>query len=152
MADEPGKGAEHGVETYRGAVYPWETDVYGHMNVRYYVSKFDDATWQFKAMLGYDPAKIADRGTGFMAVGQDIAYKKELVPGDTVHVWTDMLEVGEKKLRFRHRMYHTLTQELVAEMVLTAIHVTLAERRSAPMPPTVRAKAESYLAPEEMGE
>jgi acyl-CoA thioesterase FadM len=33
--------------TYRGAVYPWHCDHVGHMNVKWYVGKFDEATWQF---------------------------------------------------------------------------------------------------------
>lgn len=141
-----------GIETYRGAVYPWETDVLGHMNVRYYVSKFDDGTWQFMAQLGCDPAKVIERGSGFMAVEQHITYKKELVPGDTVYVRTVMLEVTDKKLRFRHRMYHAVTDEVAAELVLTAIHVSLAERRSAPMPPELRAAAEAHLLDAEAAE
>ena len=30
------------VETYRGAVYPWHCDHVGHMNVMWYVGKFDE--------------------------------------------------------------------------------------------------------------
>ena len=40
------------VDTYRGAVYPWHCDHMGHMNVMWYVGKFDEATWQFFALLG----------------------------------------------------------------------------------------------------
>jgi acyl-CoA thioester hydrolase len=29
------------IETYRGAVYPWHCDHMGHMNVMWYVGKFD---------------------------------------------------------------------------------------------------------------
>ena len=40
------KSVETGwVETYRGAVYPWHCDHMGHMNVMWYVGKFDEATW-----------------------------------------------------------------------------------------------------------
>jgi acyl-CoA thioester hydrolase len=30
--------------TYRGTVYPWQCDHIGHMNVMWYVGKFDEAT------------------------------------------------------------------------------------------------------------
>ena len=35
--------------TYRGTIYPWHCDHMGHMNVMWYVGKFDEATWQFFA-------------------------------------------------------------------------------------------------------
>ena len=37
--------------TQRGTVYPWECDHMGHMNVRWYAAKFDDACWQLLANL-----------------------------------------------------------------------------------------------------
>ncbi len=40
------------IETYRGVIYPWNCDHMGHMNVQYYVGKFDEATWQLFAFLG----------------------------------------------------------------------------------------------------
>ena len=36
-----------GFLSYRGAVYPWQCDHMGHMNVMWYVGKFDEATWNF---------------------------------------------------------------------------------------------------------
>tara|TARA_Y100000766_G_C18885569_1_gene595674 strand:- start:393 stop:545 length:153 start_codon:yes stop_codon:yes gene_type:complete len=40
------------LETFRGGVFPWEIDIMGHMNVRYYTSKHDEATLQFFGALG----------------------------------------------------------------------------------------------------
>jgi len=31
--------------TYRGTVYPWQCDHVGHMNIMWYVGKFDEANW-----------------------------------------------------------------------------------------------------------
>jgi hypothetical protein len=39
--------------TYRGTVYPWQCDHLGHMNVMWYVGKFDEASWQLLATLGF---------------------------------------------------------------------------------------------------
>ena len=41
--------------TYKGAVYPWQCDHIGHMNVMWYVGKFDEANWNFLATLGLTP-------------------------------------------------------------------------------------------------
>jgi len=44
--DEP---MPDGDPTYRGIVYPWHCDHMGHMNVMWYVAKFDEATWTLMA-------------------------------------------------------------------------------------------------------
>ncbi len=33
------------IKTYQGTVYPWNCDHMGHMNVQFYVAKFDEAIW-----------------------------------------------------------------------------------------------------------
>ena len=44
------------IETYRGVVYPWHCDHMGHMNVMWYVGKFDEATWNLFAQVGVTAA------------------------------------------------------------------------------------------------
>ena len=65
--------------TYRGTVYPWQCDHVGHMNVMWYVHKFDEATWQFFASIGLTPAFLRDNHRGMAAVQQNISYKQELM-------------------------------------------------------------------------
>ena len=38
--------------TCRSVIYPWHCDHMGHMNVMWYVGKFDEATWHFLAAVG----------------------------------------------------------------------------------------------------
>ena len=40
------------IETYRGAAMTWECDSNGHMNVMYYVDKFEYASRNFNLHLG----------------------------------------------------------------------------------------------------
>ena len=50
--------------TYKGAVYPWQCDHIGHMNVMWYVGKFDEANWNFVATLGLTPTYFAEPRNG----------------------------------------------------------------------------------------
>ncbi len=50
--------------TYTGVVYPWQCDQVGHMNVAFYVSKFDEATWQFFTHIGMDGSYFRDKVGG----------------------------------------------------------------------------------------
>jgi acyl-CoA thioester hydrolase len=66
------------IETHRGAVYPWHCDHMGHMNVMWYVGKFDEATWNLFASLGVTPAYLREQSRALAAVQQNITYKREL--------------------------------------------------------------------------
>ena len=67
--------------TYRGVVYPWQCDHMGHMNVMWYVGKFDEATWQLLGTLGITGSYMRDQKLGMVAVEQKIVYKRELAEG-----------------------------------------------------------------------
>ena len=62
--------------TYRGAVYPSECDHMGHMNVAFYVAKFDQATWQLFAAIGLTRARFDADGSGMAGLEQHIEYKR----------------------------------------------------------------------------
>jgi len=135
-----------GFETYRGAVFPWECDHNGHMNVRFYVGKFDEGTWQFMARIGASRDELKRRNCGAMAVSQNIAYKRELIPGDTVAVRTTVEAVGRTSCRFRHVMIDSASGAVAAEMEIVGVFVDLASRKATPLWPELRAGAEALLA------
>jgi acyl-CoA thioester hydrolase len=134
------------VETYRGTVFPWACDQNGHMNVRYYVAKFDEGTWQFMTEIELPRAEMQRRNIGAMAVNQTIDYKRELLAGDTVAVATDATRLGGSSIRFRHRMRDTATGEAVAEMSIVGVFVDLATRKAAAMPEEVRRRGAGFSA------
>src|SRR4051794_17400347 len=63
--------------TYRGTVHQWHCDHMGHMNVMWYVGKFDEATWNFGAMMGLTGEYLKATHRGMAAVEQRIAYRRE---------------------------------------------------------------------------
>ncbi len=88
------------VTTYRGTVYPWQCDHMGHMNVMWYVGKFDEATWQLLAAIGLSAKRLRDERIGMVAVEQHLEYKRELLAGDLVTIRSRVQEVREKAIRF----------------------------------------------------
>jgi len=133
------------VETYRGAVYPWHCDHIGHMNVMWYVGKFDEATWNFFAMVGLTPAFLRQSGRGMAAVEQRIAYQRELHAGDTVAVRTGALEVREKVIRFVHEMRDAVSGEVSAITLLTGVHMDTRARKACALPADVVAHVRERL-------
>ena len=124
--------------TYRGAVYPWHCDHMGHMNVMWYVGKFDEATWQLFASVGLPSSRLRQEGIGLVAVGQRIECKRELLAGDTISIRSTFQEVREKALLFSHEMTNQETQELAARTFLTGVCIDLKTRKARPLPTDIR--------------
>ena len=131
--------------TYRGTVYPWHCDHVGHMNVMWYVGKFDEATWQFFSALGLSPSYLRSSNRGMAAVDQHISYIQELHAGDVVTIRTTLLELKEKSMRFVHEMSNDETAEVAARTTLKAVHMDTIARKSCVFEEAIVTKANSML-------
>ena len=131
--------------TYRGVVYPSQCDHMGHMNVAWYVAKFDEATWQLFTAIGLTPGRLRAERLGMAGVEQHIEYKRELFAGDAVSVTSAILEVKDKAIRFAHEMRNDETGELAARTVLVAVHLDLSTRKARALPDDVRGRARALI-------
>lgn len=127
MTDSPQLKGE---PTYRGVVYPWHCDHMGHMNVMWYVGKFDEATWGLMAQAGVTAAYLRDNARGMVAVEQHIQYQRELLAGDTISIFSEFLEVKEKAVRFRHFMVRDVDGAVAAQTTLTGVHIDTEARQA----------------------
>lgn len=133
------------IVTYRGVVYPSQCDHMGHMNVMWYVGKFDEATWHLMAAIGITPSYIRETHNGMAGVQQNITYKRELYAGDLIEIRSHLVSIAERKLIFVHEMRNAERDEIVAVCELTAVHISREIRRAVPFPPEVRSRADSLL-------
>jgi acyl-CoA thioester hydrolase len=133
--------------TYRGTVYPWHCDHMGHMNVMWYVGKFDEATWQFFHAVGLSPSLLREQGRGMAAVEQRIGYLRELHAGAVVSVHTAVDEAHAKRLVFTHEMVNDETGVVAARCTLVGVHMDTLARKSCPLPDAVMAAARALLTP-----
>lgn len=131
--------------TYRGVVYPWHCDHMGHMNVMWYVGKFDEATWQLISSIGLSRSRLLQEGAGMAAVEQHIEYRRELHAGDLITIRSSVLEVKDKSVRFRHEMWNDETGELAASTVLVGVHFDLTARKARSLPLDVRDRATAMM-------
>lgn len=131
--------------TYRGTVYPWHCDHVGHMNVMWYVGKFDEATWQLFNALGLSPGYLRDAQRGMAAVDQHISYVRELHAGATVSVTSRLLEVKERSLRFEHEMVNDDTGEVAARTEIKGVHLDKVTRKSCAFDAAIVERAQAML-------
>ncbi len=135
-----------GIVTYRGAVYASHCDHIGHMNIASYGAKFDEATWVLFCELGLTPSYLRSPSHGMAAVQQTITYRKELFAGDVIEIRSQVLEVAERRLKFRHEMRNIETGELCATSEINGVHLDKKAHKSCEFPPAVRAAAEAMMA------
>jgi acyl-CoA thioester hydrolase len=127
--------------TYRGTVYPWHCDHIGHMNVMWYVGKFDEGTWQLFALLGLTPTFLREHDRGMAAVQQELSYQREVRAGAVISVYSRVLEVRDKVIRFSHAMHNDETHELAATTTITGVYLDTQLRKACALPDEVRVLA-----------
>ena len=126
------------IRTYQGLVFQWECDHMNHMNVQYYISKFDAATWSLFTTMGITPSYLKENNRGMVAVEQNIKYLSELVAGECVYIETELVEVRDKVLKFKHSMYNQENDKLSSETVVTGLHIDSELRKAVSMPEFIK--------------
>ncbi|MCP4430387.1 MAG: thioesterase [Gammaproteobacteria bacterium] len=126
------------METYRGVVYPNQLDHMEHMNVQWYTSKFDEATWHLFSRLGISSNYIREHNRGMAALEQTTHYKAEVLAGDLLVVKSKVLEIKDKTIRFAHVMFNAETEAEVATTELVAAHLNRQKRRACSIPEEIR--------------
>lgn len=140
----PEENRMHEQVTYRGVVYPSQCDHMGHMNVMWYVGKFDEATWQLFASLGLTPSRLREQSCGMAALEQHLEYKRELRAGDVISVRSAVLEIKEKSIRISHEMRNDETGETAATTVIVGVYFDTVARKARPLPEDVRENSRRF--------
>ena len=134
--------------TYRGVVHQWHCDHMGHMNVMYFVGKFDEATWNLGAMMGMTSQYLKDTKRGMAAVEQRISYRREALVGDIIVVRSAILEVRPKSVRFVHEMFRGDGGDHLATMIVVGVHIDIVARKSTQFEPQIIARTQALLDPQ----
>lgn len=117
----------------------------GHMNVMWYVGKFDEATWHVFNLMGLTRSFLRDNNRGMAGLQQNIAYKRELYAGDVITIRSGILEIREKTVRFFHEMKNEESGIVSAVTVLVASHIDASARKACPFPEAVLARAREMI-------
>ena len=110
----------------------------GHMNVQFYVAKYDQATWNLMALLGLTTEYFEKEKKGCVALEQHIKYFKEVIAGDNIFVESEIIEIKEKIILFNHYMIKLSDKEVVSETNLTGLHMDRKLRKACAMPAFVK--------------
>jgi acyl-CoA thioesterase FadM len=121
-------------------------DVMGHMNVRHYLSLFDEAAWEFFVGFGMDQAYYESGQGGAFALQHFINYRAEVHQNDHLTIRGRLLGRSAKRVHFMLFMVNESQQKLAATLESLGSHADLSQRRTSPFPPTIAANIDALLA------
>lgn len=132
--------------TYRGSACARAPEAQSPISVQALVGRYDEATWQLLARLGYGPRRMANERRGLMALEQRIVHLEELRGATVLHIETELLEVGDTRLRCLHRMCDSESQRTLSTMELTFVLTGIDEGSGTALPPDLAQRALALLA------
>jgi len=133
------------MQTYRGVVFPWYCDQFGHMNVRWYGGFFDDASFQIWTLLGHGMKRMEEAGFHTVIARSAIEYKREIGPGDLFAIETGFIKCGTKSCTHVQRMINADTDVLHATQETVEVFFDAATRGAIAIPDDIRPLIEGNL-------
>jgi acyl-CoA thioester hydrolase len=107
-------------------------DLYGHMNMAFYVQVLDELGHRILARYGMGEGYTLNENCGLFTVEANLRYLKEVRAGDPLRVELTPLSFDEKRLITNVDLYHDTENYLSATMRQTALNVDLTTRKVRP--------------------
>ena len=132
-----------GIEVWRGGVNPWQCDLMGHLNVRFYVAHAVEGLAGLAAALGM-PHAFAPRATSTLVVREHhIRFVKEARAGDALHLVAGVLEMTPDGLVALQVLVHSRSGEPAAVFQTRLAHARSGDAQPFPWPAAMRDRGES---------
>ena len=133
------------IETFKGVIDAREYDPNAHMNTQAYVTRFDQATWFLLAAAGLTPRKVRERKRRMAVLRQSFQFVHELKGSELIIIRSGFVAVGDKHLRFQHRMLDAENDQLMAACAGTAVEVSLENDRAVGIETEIKDRAKALL-------
>ncbi len=131
---------------YQQSIQPDQIDALGHLNVRHYVTMFDETAWHLFASFGCTLDFYREQRRGVMALRQFIQYLAEVHVTHQLSVHVRILGRSEKRIHFMMLMANDTANNVAATIEGIATFADLDSRKSAVWLPDVAAKIDEALA------
>lgn len=121
-------------------------DIFGHMNMAYYVLVFDSGTYAFWTHVTRDRPQDEREEMAYAVVEAHINYIREVSEGQALRVTTRVLDADAKRFRLFHEMHQVEEGYLAATNEVLGLGFNLKSRRVAPFTQPVMAEIDGILA------
>jgi acyl-CoA thioester hydrolase len=137
----------HGIETFRGVVFPWHCDSMGHMSVQHQMPLLDSAVYHLLGEFGPLVDLLEGRRVGWADVRHEITYHHELVAGDLIILRGGLISFGNSSIRHRTELSRRCDGRVCTVMEGVTVRFDLDARKSIPLDAGARAIAQRLLLP-----
>jgi acyl-CoA thioester hydrolase len=120
-------------------------DSNGHMNMRWYVAIFDDASDELHERVGLTPEFHRQHQTGTVDLEHHTHFLQEIIPGDSVAVYSRLVARSVKRLHYLMFLVNETKGNLAAIFECMNAFLDLRVRKIAPFPPEVLANIDAWL-------
>ncbi|MEP7240312.1 MAG: acyl-CoA thioesterase [Devosia sp.] len=129
--------------TFVGVAHPWMCDTNGHVNTRYYMAMFDDASCQLLAHVAGDGG--AGPPLGWADVRIEIDYFAEVAAGAVLTITSQIERIGETSLAAIHSMRGTGEDQLRSRARIVTVRFNLDRRKSTKLTDDEQSRAATLL-------
>jgi acyl-CoA thioester hydrolase len=130
----------------RATIPPDYQDHNGHMNVRHYLTLFDEAGFPMVEQLGLTPDYLAQTQSGGFDHEHHIHYLREVMVGDEVAIYVRMVGRSAKRMHYLMFMVNETRGTLAALFECVNSFADLRARRTAPWPAAIAAALDDLIA------
>ena len=138
---------QSGVEVWRGGVSTWECDQMGHLNVRFYVTRVQEALVGLAAELGMPLAFSPHAAATLQVREHHIRFLREARAAAALRMIGGVVEMGETEARLLFTLVHAHSGEPAAAFQTLVRHMTPGEGRAFPWSKAVRERAAGLMTP-----
>ena len=131
------------LKTWAGECSAWECDGLGHLNMRHYMTKVQQARQMFFIRAGLHEAFKSDAFSTVRVMDFHIKYLGEARPDNPLYIETGLLELGEETVRLCHMMFHG-DGRIAATIVENIEHISLRTKNAFAWPKRFAAAVEPY--------
>ena len=131
------------IETWTGEAEAHECDALGHLNMRHYLYKAQQARQMFIMQLGLPSAFTPGHPSSVKFMNAHIQYKAESRPGELLRIETGILELRDVGMTLLHVIYHA-SGPVSATIIENIEHVYLSTGDSFNWPKRVTDAAKAY--------
>lgn len=133
------------LKTYIGAVLTNECDSNNHMNVMYYINKFELANRNLSYEIGLNREYFESENLGHAVLEQNIKYYKEVFEDDLLEIYSKVVGRTDKVIKSVHEMYDRASGKLCASMSVTAILFDMNKRKSVKLSEEIITKLDKLI-------
>jgi len=127
---------------YKGTAHPWFCDVMGHMNIRHFMTMFDEAAYHLLfQVFGWSGNQDSSAGVGWADVRHVVEYQAEVRAGDLLEIRGCIAKVGTKSITIRYEMFNLVKDELTATLECVCVLLDLKSRKSVALSDKFRQQA-----------